>query len=349
MKKLMCMLTLALLLPVSLAFAADLPVTELNVVGGFSNLNATVSVEKPLWTETIPNNSGGKITVKFTTLDQMGLKGAETMRMVKNGVVDFISGNLVHIAVDNLAFEALDVAGLLPTLEMAREASDAYFDKIDKHMRETYNGKLLMLWPMPPQVIYCKDEISSIAELKGRKVRVGSRTTADFVKGLGGVPVSVPWPDVIPAYQRGTIDCGVTGSLSGNTANWWEVTNYLLPLNLGWAIWFHAVSLEEWNSLDPSVQSFLEAELAKGQDLFWENAKLEIEDGVNCNTGIGTCKFGKKGAMTLVEVSDKDKALLKTLVSTVTLPGWAKACGNECVKDFNETLSGIVNTEASAD
>lgn len=347
MKKFMYLLALTIMLPVSLALAEDLPATKLAVVGGFSNLNATVSVERPLWTKTIPMNSGGKISVNFTTLDQMGLKGAETMRMVKNGVVDYISGNLVHIAVDNLAFEALDVAGLLPTIEMAREASDAYFDIVDEHMRKTYNGKLLMLWPMPPQVIYCKDELSSIADLEGRKVRVGSRTTADFVKGLGGVPVSVPWPDVIPAYQRGTIDCGVTGSLSGNTANWWEVTNYLLPLNLGWAIWFHAVNLDKWNALDPAVQKFLEAELAKAQDRFWENAKLEIEDGVNCNTGKGTCKFGKKGAMKLVPVSEKDKALLKVLVRTVTLPSWAKACGDKCVKDFNDTLSGIVNMKAT--
>jgi len=206
----------------------------------------------------------------------------------------------------------------------------------------------LMVWPMPPQVIYCKEKLSSISGLKGRKVRVGSRTSADFVKGLGGVPVSVPWPDVIPAYQRGTIDCGITGSLSGNTANWWEVTNYLLPLNLGWALWYHAVSLKKWNSLDPAVQNFLEAELSKAQELFWENAQLEIEDGINCNTGIGPCKFGKKGAMKLVPVSKGDEALLKKLVKTVTLPSWAKACGAACVKEFNNTVSGIVKIKAIA-
>ena len=46
MKKLLKMFVFAMMLPVSLAFAADLPKTELAVVGGFSNLNATMSVQK---------------------------------------------------------------------------------------------------------------------------------------------------------------------------------------------------------------------------------------------------------------------------------------------------------------
>jgi TRAP-type C4-dicarboxylate transport system substrate-binding protein len=346
MKKLVTMLTVAIMLSASLAFAADLPATKLKVVGGFSNLNASETVEKPFWTKTIPEKSGGKITVEYTTLGQMGLKGPESMRMVKNGVIDFVSANLSHISVDNPAFEALDVAGLLPTFEMARKASDSYFKIFDRHMRETYNAKLLMVWPMPPQVIYSIDKITGLADLKGKKMRAGNRTTADFIKAIGGVPVSVPWPDVVPAFQRGAIDGGVTGSLSGNTANWWEVTNYLMPLNLGWALWFNAVSLKKWDSLDKSVQTFLEEETAKAQELFWQNAKMEVADGINCNTGQGPCTFGKKGAMKLVPVSDGDIALLKKLVKTETLPRWAKSCGQACVDEFNDTVSEIIGIKA---
>jgi TRAP-type transport system periplasmic protein len=346
MKKFVTILTVAIMFSAGLIFAADMPATKLKVVGGFSNLNASNAVEKPFWTKTIPEKSGGKITVEFTTLDQMGLKGPETMRMVKNGVIDFVSANLSHISVDNPAFEALDVAGLLPTFEMAKKATESYFKIFDRHMRDTYNAKLLMVWPMPPQVIFSKDKIAGLADLKGKKLRAGNRTSADFIKAIGGVPVSVPWPDVIPAYQRGAIDGGITGSLSGNTAGWWEVTNYLMPLNLGWALWFNAVSLKEWNSLDKSVQNFLEEETARAQELFWESAKIEVVDGINCNTGQEPCKFGKKGAMKLVPVTDGDLALLKELVKTDTLPIWAKSCGPACVEEFNGALSEIVGIKA---
>lgn len=333
----------------STALAQDLPTTRLKVVGSFSNLNMSRSVEMPFWTETLPEKSGSSITADFVTLDQMGLQGTETLRLMRLGVIDFASGNLSYMSADNLAFDATDLAGLLPTLEVAREATDAYKPVLDEIMRETYNSRLLMVWPAPPQIIYCKPEISGLSDLNGKKVRVYNKTLSDFVVAIGGSPVTVAWPEVVTAFQRGTIDCGVTGTLSGNTAKWWEVTDYLLPLNLGWAVWFHAVNLDTWNSLDPSVQSFLEEQLGEVEQALWDNAAIEAQDGINCNTGDGECIFGESGSMTLVPVTSDDEALLKELLETVVVPSWAAECGSECVASFNETIGQVVGIQASAE
>ena len=41
--------------------------------------------------------------------------------------------------------------------------------------------KLLMTWPNPAQVIYCKPEIGGVADIKGKKVRVSTKGASDFV------------------------------------------------------------------------------------------------------------------------------------------------------------------------
>lgn len=349
MKALIIGLMTAGMLSASGAVAENLPSTKLKVVGSFSNLNMSRAVEKPFWTETIPTESGGAVSVDFVTLDQMGLQGTETLRLMRLGVIDFASGNLSYMSADNPAFDAMDLVGLLPTLEIAREAMDAYKPVLDEIMRETYNSRLLMAWPAPPQVIYCKPEINGLSDLAGKKVRVYNKTLSDFVTAIGGTPVTIAWPEVVTAFQRGTIDCGVTGTLSGNTAKWWEVTDYLLPLNLGWAVWFHAVNLDSWNRLDPKVQAFLEQQFAQAEQGFWDSAAVEAQDGINCNTGQGECQFGEKGKMKLVPVEAEDEILLKKLVETVVLPGWAEDCGADCAAKFNDTVGEVIGTTAKVE
>ncbi len=328
--------------------AADLPATNVKVVGVFSNINMFKTVEKPFWTETIPKESKGKISVDLLSLTDLGLKGTEQMRLMKLGVLEFASGNLSYMSADNIAFDATDLAGVIPTLEIARKAVNAYRPVIANLMAESFNTKLLMLWPNPPQVIYCKPKIGGIADLKGKKVRVYNRTLSDFVEAAGGTPLTIAWPEVITAYQRGTVDCGVTGTLSGNTGKWWEVTTHLFPLNLGWGIWFHAVNLNKWNSLDPKVQAFFEEQFAKQEEARWAMAAVEAQDGINCNTGQGKCIYGTKGAMTLVTPSEADIKKLHGWVGSVIVPRWAKECGEACVKDWNATMGKVLGITASA-
>lgn len=338
----------SLLLAAPGAGAQDLPPTQVKAVVSFNNLNMYKSVEMPFWSQTVPKDSKGAISVELLSLTDLGLKGTEQMRLLRLGVLEFASGNLSYMSADNIAFDATDLAGLLPTIEIARKAVDAYEPVLDQLMKESFNSKLLLTWPAPPQVIYCKPAIASLADLKGKKVRVYNRTLSDFVEAVGGTPLTIAWPEVVTAYQRGTIDCGVTGTLSGNTGKWWEVTTHIYPLNLGWAVWFHAVNLDKWNSLDPKVQDFFLEHFAKLKEDLWAMAAVEAQDGINCNTGKGECQFGYKGAMTLVPVTDADKQLLHDLVGSTIVPRWAKECGDQCVKDWNATMGKAVGITASA-
>jgi hypothetical protein len=84
------------------------------------------------------------------------------------------------------------------------------------------------------------------------------------------------------------------------------------------------------------------------EDEFWRVGMEVEEDGINCNTGAGTCKYGKKGKMTLVRPSKEDLDLLAKTAQQVILKNWATECNKvdkNCVKTWNETVGKVAGME----
>lgn len=343
--------TVALAAGVSLsltALAQELPQTQLRVIGLQSHLNSFKAGEKPFWEEQLPKASGGKITAQLTAQDLAGLRGPEILRLMRLGVIDFSSGVLTYMSGDTPAFEGVDLAGLTPDMATTRKVADAYRPVLSKIMEKEYGAKLLMLFPSPPQVLWCRKEVKSGTDLKGMRVRVFNKSMSDLIAGFGAVPVTMPFGEVTPALERGAIDCAITGTLSGNTNKMHEVTKYMFTLYSGWSIHFHAVSLASWNKLPPNVQSFLLKEIDGFNERMWGVVAEEEQDGINCSIGQGTCKYGFPGKMTLARPSAADAALSKKIVSSVILTDWAKRCGAACVKDWNDSIGKVLNISLAA-
>ena len=329
--------------------AQDLQEMRLKVIGAWSNVTMTTAVEQPFWQKTIGEASGGKITADFNSLDTLGLKGDETLRLLRLRIADIVTGPVSFVAGDFKLYDGLDLSGAILDIDTMRKAVDAYRPVIDKNMQENFNAHLLMMWPSPPQVLFCKGEVKGVADLKGKKIRTFNQTLADFVDAVGGTPVSLSFAEVVPALQNGTADCGVTGTGPGNSAKWWEATDHLFPLVLGWAPYFSAINLDTWNALDEPTKAFLTEQFAKLESEMWTHVAAAAEQGINCNTGIGECTTGIKANMKLVEVSDADKQLLAGMVGETILPRWAGRCGEACVSAWNETVGQALGFTAKAE
>ena len=126
------------------------------------------------------------------------------------------------------------------------------------------------------------------------------------------------------------------------------MTTHLYPLVIGWAPYFHSVNLKVWGRLDKNTQDFLTAHFKELESDMWAHAAKVGQDGINCNIGQGECLYGTKGNMTLVPVSDADKATLKKLSAELIVPRWAKRCGAECVADWNSTVGKAISVTATA-
>lgn len=324
----------------------DLPKTKLTVVGGLSNLTAYQNGELPFWSKTIPELSNGSITVDIKGYNEMGLKGPEVLRLVSQGVIPIGSATLAYFATDNPINEAIDLAGLAPDIKTAREITDAFLPAYEKHY-DANNAKLLGMSTYPAQVLFCKGGFDGLASLKGKKVRTSSRTQAEFVQAFGGSSVTIPFGEVVPALQNGVVDCAITGSLSGYSAKWYEVSDHLYALPINWNQQLIVANKAFWNKLDPKVQQFLEKNVKTLVNNVWDAAAIETQQGYDCNTGAEACTLEPKGKMKLVEPSADDQKLLKEVMSSTVIPSWAKRCSADCVDSFNQYIGPVVDLTAS--
>lgn len=325
---------------------ANLPRTELQVVGGLSNVNMYTNFEKPFWTQTVPELSEGKVTATVKGYNEMGLKGPEVMRLVGQGVIPIGTATLAYFASDNAINEAIDLAGLAPTAKIAREVTNVFAPVYEKFYKAN-NIKILAFSTSPAQVLFCNTNFSGLADVKGKKIRTSSRTQGEFVQALGGTSVTLPFGDVVPALQNGVVDCAITGSMSGFTAKWDEVTTHLYALPINWNQQVYAANLAYWNGLDPKVQDFLQKNLIIMANRIWDDAAKETQRGYDCNTGSAACDLPDKGKMKLVEPTEADRELLKKITADTIVPKWAARCSVECVKDFNATIGKLLNITAS--
>ena len=335
----------------SVAIAADLPKTHVTGVGLNKNTVASFIDEVPFWAKAIPAASGGKVTATFAPMDVMGVKGHQVMRMTKLGVVDFGSSDVSKMAGDDPIFEGCDLAGLALDIKTARAACTAWLPTMSRAASKLFNIKMLGVGVNPPQVIWCGKKIDGLADLKGKKVRVFNKTMTDFMQAIGASAVSMPFAEVVPALQRGVVDCAVTGTLSGNTAGWPEVATHQLQVFMGWSINYQSVNLKSWKRFSPDLQKFFVDQFAKLEDKMWETGTLADNDADDCNFGYGKCDLGKmaKTPLTEVKVSKADSALHKQLMQDVVLVQWGKRAGKAHAKSWNETVGKVVGLSIPLD
>lgn len=329
------------------AAAQDLPKQSFKVVGSFGNLSNWKKVEKPYWTEQVGKDSKGQITATAQSTTELNLKGTEVMRLLKLGLFDFAHALPIYVAEDAM-LEGVDIAGVAKDMPMARKITEVWGPHIDKIMGPKYGAKILNWYTFPTQMIWCRDQIKSVADLKGKKIRVQGVSQGDLVEGLGGTAVTIPFGEVVPALQRGTVDCGITGTMPAYKAGWHEVVTSVLEMPVGFTIIYTAVSEASWNKMNPATKDFFTKEMKEFGDKGWKVIGDEVEMGLVCVSGEGgTCSEGKPGKVVRVKPSEADVKAREAALNDVVLKRWAKRCGAECAKTWTDSVGKLTGLTAA--
>jgi TRAP-type C4-dicarboxylate transport system substrate-binding protein len=347
MKHMICILAALMLISAAgLSGAQDLPRTNFKIVGYHSTVAISPRVELPFWREHIPKVSNGAITADVTPLDHMGIDEKTMLRLLRQGVMDFAMMDISKMGGDDPRFEGVDLAGLTLVQDKARAACDAYRPVLDRQMQKNWGSKLMAFGSSPPQVFWCREKISGLNDLRGKKIRVFNPSMRDFLSGINATAVSLAFAEVVPALNNGVVDCAVTGSLSGNTAGWPEVTKSLYPMSVGWSIIAFAANAKNWDRLDPRLKSFLLDQFKYFEDEMWNLNRKATAEAENCNTNKQPCTLGKPANMTIVPVKQEEMEMHKKLVEGAVLAGWAKRCGPDCATEWNDTVGKTLGLTA---
>jgi TRAP-type C4-dicarboxylate transport system substrate-binding protein len=305
-------------------------------------------VDVPMLREGVPQKSGGRIEIKLASWPEMNLTGPEVIRLVRSGQVDIGAAPLPTVSGDVPFLDAVDLAGLNPTIDQARKVATAMVPLANKEL-ERFNTRLLAVYPFPAQVFFCRVPVKSLADLKGRKVRTHGGSLNDLMAAIGAQPVGIGFPEVYSALDKGVADCAITGTASGNGAKWYEVTSHLYTLPVGWAIAGYFVNVPWWNKLDPAVRDFLAATMKQVEDAQWALGREATDDGIACNSGNAAgCRIGtlvKAKPMTVVPPNDADREAVRRILGEKVLPAWVQRCGARCADIYNEHLAPITGVK----
>lgn len=300
--------------------------------------------EQPFF-ENFAKNTGTPIDVDYKPMDVLGVKDADGLRVLKSGLFDIVTLRLAQVSRDEPFFLGPDIVGLSTDYETARKVVDAYRAAFDKRLQERYNGKLLGVYPFGPQVVFCKVPVGSLADLKGRKVRVYDQSLAKFIERLGGIPVTLSFGETQQALERGVTDCAITGPSSANSAGWPEVTTHFMPVGFQIALNAYAMNLAKWNALPADQKAKLTEAFGKFEKEVWAYSKDLFDDASRCNVGKEPCKTGKKFAMTDVPVKPADVKLVHEALTSVSLPTWSELCDksyDKCSATWKQTVGPVV-------
>ena len=303
--------------------------------------------EQPFF-ENFAKNSGLDVEVDYKPLDVTGIKDTEELRVLKSGLFDIVSLRMSQVSRDAPTILGLDLVGLNPTYGAGRKTMKVFSKVVDAELQKKFNTKLLGIWPFGPQVLFCKDEIKKLTDIKGMKVRVYDQNLANFVSSVGGTPVPIGFAEVHQSLARGVVDCAITGPSSANSAGWMEVTNYQLPLAFQIALNGYGINLDSWNKFSPEQQKTITVMFDSLIEDIWQYSEELFEDAVRCNVGGDPCTTGKKYTLTDVPVSEADIALVQNAVREISFPAWAEICDKSsagCSDKWKKTVGLIVGMQ----
>ena len=333
---------------IALAFAAPASAQQpikLRVAG---NLLATGLIqqkkEQPFF-ENMAKITGLPVEVDYKPQDVLGVKDTDGLRVLKSGLFDIVSLRIAQVSRDEPFLLGADLVGLNPDYKVAKKVVDSYREAFDKRLQDRHGAKLLGIWPFGPQVVFCKVQISGLADLKGRKVRVYDASLAKFIEKLGGIPVTIPFAETQQALERGVTDCAITGPSSANSAGWPEVTTHFMPIGFQIALNAYGMNLNKWNSLGPDLQAKFTDAFKKLEDEIWTYSEQIFDDAVRCNVGKEPCETVKKFKMTEVPVKPQDQKLIQEALASISFPTWSELCDKtypECSATWKKLVGPVV-------
>jgi len=307
-------------------------------------------VDQPLLKDGMNKATNGRVEVTLAAWPERNVNGPEVLRLVRSGQVDIAAAPLTTVSGDVPMLDGVDLAGMNADIKQARKVADAMMPVANKEL-EKLGIKLVATYPFSGQMLFCRKPIASLADLKGLKVRINGPSSGDLVKALGGQPVSLAFGEVYTALERGTVDCGITGSGSGNSVKWPEVTSHLYTMSLSWSTAGYFVNLAWWNKLDPAIRAEFEKTFAAIEDAQWKLGLEATADGIACNVGRAEgCKLATLVKKPMVEVKPQasENDLIKKDLSDSVLPAWVKRCGDRCGVVYNEVIAPITGITYSA-
>jgi TRAP-type C4-dicarboxylate transport system substrate-binding protein len=191
-----------------------------------SNFHSVTGAE---FAKCVTTGTGGEIEI--TTHPSGSLfAGADIKRAVQTGQVP-IGERLLSAHQNENALFAWDS---VPFLVSSFDEHAALYDVAKPHVEELLAEQdltLLYSVPWPPQGLYFRDEVNSVADMEGIKFRSYNNATSRLAELTGMLPVSIEAAEISQAFSTGVADSMVSSGATGYDRKVWESLNYFYSVD----------------------------------------------------------------------------------------------------------------------
>ncbi|MEE4357036.1 MAG: TRAP transporter substrate-binding protein [Desulfococcaceae bacterium] len=302
--------------------AADAVKMDLNAVYGSGSFHTQGASD---FAKLAEKYSGGSVLITVHPGGALGFKGPELLKVVKDGQVPMSDILMGVVAGSEHVFGISSLPRLVMNYEDARKLYDMSRPLYDKAAAK-WNQKLLYAVPWPPSGLVTQKEVKSIADIKGIKTRTYDKNGAEFLKALGGAPVSLPWGEVYSSLRTGMIDSVLTSAESANNGKFWEVLGFFKKINYAYPLNMVTVNLDYWNALSREQQDALLRAAKETEENQWNNSSARNDES------LGAIAENK------IQVSEESPELAAEMNKA------AKQIVDEFKKDAKEDVKKILET-----
>lgn len=324
---------LALGLP-GIGFGAQEGPIPLRIVGFYTHAGLYAEFEEPFWTRQVPLLTHGRLRPTIAPLERSGIRESELLSLIRLGVLPVATVPLALAAGEDPELSVVDLPGLNPDLPALRRSLGDWRSHLAQVLEDRYDIRLLALLIPTTQVIFCREPFTGLADIKGRRIRVGAIAQGDLLQALGAIPQIMPLPEVVAAIRSHRIDCAITGGMPGNRIGLHRVTSHVSTLPISWFVSAVAMNGAIWRNLSEPVRTALGRGLAELERNVIDSAEAAIADGFACDAGLPRCSGGSPGRMVVVPERWNEPQRHR-LLETVLLPHWLRRCGQDCAAVWN--------------
>ena len=276
----------------------------------------TFQVQNLQWfAEEVDKATAGKLKITLHPGASL-FKANEIKRAVQTGQTQAGEFILSGAANENALFGIDSIPCLAPTYTEAKNLNDASKKK-KKKLLASQGMKLLYTVPWPGQSLYSKKPVSTLADLKGSKMRAYNPATTRIAELVSAQPVTIQLAELPQALATGGVDNFLTSSASGVDSKLHEQVKFFYDVNAWLPRNAVVVNAKAFDTLDKTEQAAVLKVAAAAGERGWKVSDQKDDEYLK--------ELVAKG-MTVDRSSPKLKAELKALGERMT-GEWLKQAG----------------------
>lgn len=226
------------------------------------------------FSEKVAEVTRGELKITVHPGASLGIKGPETLRSVRSGIVPIAEGAMLTMVGDAPVLGFDSIPYLVETYSELRTLHEMVRPLYQEAM-ERQGVVVLYMVPWEPTNIFTKKKIEKPEDFKGLKMRTFDRNTSELLTRLGIAPIQIAVPDVVPALASGTLDATMTSFGTAYSQKYWEFMKYGYLTNHVWATNAMIVNKAALEKLSPEHQKAIREAARQIEPEFWKVSEAE--------------------------------------------------------------------------